>query len=293
MGVRTTGVPIGLVTLVLLIGCAACGSPRPVTAPAAGSSPTPAPQATPLASLTPPPPRTPPSRPGPSSPTALRAVASPPPSIAPSGCPVTLAAQLSSTGGAGQLVTVDAASSGVTVGTVTLWRRSGACWVLAGGPWQGRLGVNGVSDHHHEGDGTTPTGSYGFGSVVYGLAPDPGVRYAFHRLVCGDWWDEDPASPTYNTFQHVACGATPPFSGGSEALWQATTAYQTFAVIDYNANPVVPGAGSGVFFHDDIGHGTAGCVSLPAPQLLTMLRWLDPHQAPRIVIGTDAEIRHF
>jgi L,D-peptidoglycan transpeptidase YkuD (ErfK/YbiS/YcfS/YnhG family) len=188
---------------------------------------------------------------------------------------------------------VDAGSYGASVGTVTLWQRSGACWVVAGGPWQGRLGVNGLSDHHHEGDGTTPTGIYGFGSVVYGLAPDPGVRYTYHHLVCGDWWDEDPASPTYNTFQHLACGTTPAFGGGSEALWQATTAYQTFAVIDYNAHPVVPGAGSGVFFHDDIGHGTAGCVSLPASQLLTLLRWLDPHQAPRIVIGTDAEIRHF
>jgi L,D-peptidoglycan transpeptidase YkuD (ErfK/YbiS/YcfS/YnhG family) len=43
-----------------------------------------------------------------------------------------------------------------------------------------RLGRNGLSDHHVEGDGTTPTGAYGLGPVIYGLAPDPGVRYPYH-----------------------------------------------------------------------------------------------------------------
>ena len=58
--------------------------------------------------------------------------------------------------------------------------------------------------------------------TVYGLDPNPGVRLRYHRLRCGDWWDGDPASPTYNRFRHVACGAEPPFRGGSEALWRAT-----------------------------------------------------------------------
>ena len=85
----------------------------------------------------------------------------------------------------------------------------------------------------------------------------------------------------------------PPFGGGSEALWRATTAYRHFAVVEYNAHPAVPGRGSAIFVHDDIGAPTNGCVSLPQSQLVRLLRWLRPAAHPAIVIGTAAEIRGF
>jgi L,D-peptidoglycan transpeptidase YkuD (ErfK/YbiS/YcfS/YnhG family) len=187
---------------------------------------------------------------------------------------------------AGQLITVEAARAATTTATVRIWRRSGDCWAPAGGPWQGRLGRNGLSDRHREGDGTTPTGAYGIGGVVYGIEPDPGVRARYHRIVCGDWWDGDSGSPTYNRFRHVRCGTSPPFRGGSEPLWRYTRAYRHFAEIRYNADPAVPGRGSAIFLHADTGGPTAGCVSLPAAALGTVLRWLRPAQAPAIVIGT-------
>ena len=55
---------------------------------------------------------------------------------------------------------------------------------------------------------------------MYGNAPNPRVRFHYRRLRCGDWWDEDPCSPTYNSFQHVACGRTPPFAGGTPGMWE-------------------------------------------------------------------------
>jgi hypothetical protein len=81
--------------------------------------------------------------------------------------------------------------------------------LLAGGgwPWSARVGRNGLSASRHEGDGTTPLGTFAFGTTMYGVASDPGVRFRYHRLVCGDWWNEDVSSATYNTFQHVRCGA--------------------------------------------------------------------------------------
>jgi L,D-peptidoglycan transpeptidase YkuD (ErfK/YbiS/YcfS/YnhG family) len=139
------------------------------------------------------------------------------------------------------------------------------------GPWRARVGRNGLSAHHREGDGTTPTGTYGIGSVVYGLDPDPGVSLRYHRLVCGDWWDEDARSATYNTFRHVACGTSPPFRGASEALWRITPAYRLFALIQYNVAPVVPGRGSAIFLHVDTGRATNGCVSLPHNELRSLL----------------------
>jgi L,D-peptidoglycan transpeptidase YkuD (ErfK/YbiS/YcfS/YnhG family) len=180
-----------------------------------------------------------------------------------------------------QLVTVTPAAA--TRASVRLWRRDGDCWRSAAGPWTARLGRNGVSAHHREGDGTTPTGTFAFGPVVYGTAADPGVGVAYHRLACGDWWDEDPRSQTYNTFQHVPCGSVPRFRGASEALWLQTRAYRWFAVIDYNADPAVPGRGSAIFVHVDTGRPTNGCVSLPASRLVELLRWLRP--GARIAIG--------
>jgi L,D-peptidoglycan transpeptidase YkuD (ErfK/YbiS/YcfS/YnhG family) len=150
-----------------------------------------------------------------------------------------------------------------------------------------------LSAHHVEGDGTTPIGAYRIGAVMYGIGANPGVRYRYHQLACGDWWDGDPASPAYNSFQAVGCGTTPPFHGNSEALWMQNVAYQHFVVINYNTGPIVPGAGSAIFLHDDTGSPTNGCVSLPAPQLDTLLRWLNPAAAPLIVIGTDASIARY
>lgn len=160
-----------------------------------------------------------------------------------------------------------------TVATFRLWERAGGCWRVVLGPWTAHLGANGLSAHKREGDGTTPTGTYRFGPVVYGTAPDPGLRLGYHRLVCGDWWDEDPGSPAYNEFVHVPCGRAPPFGGSSEALWRITPQYRYFAVIEYNAHPVVPGRGSAIFLHVAVG-ATAGCVSLPEGELVGLLRRL-------------------
>ena len=174
--------------------------------------------------------------------------------------------------GCTQRITVTAPSSSSTVATLSMSQ----CGKTVLGPWRARVGYRGLSAHHHEGDGTTPLGSFAIGPTVYGLDPKPATRFAYHRLRCGDWWDEDPRSPTYNRFRHVACGATPPFGGGSEALWRATVAYREFAVIEYNVAPAVPGRGSGIFLHDDTGHATNGCVSLPRPELLRLLGLLRP-----------------
>jgi len=175
-------------------------------------------------------------------------------------------------------------AAGARSATATLTVRECGKRVL--GPWRARVGRNGLSAHHREGDGTTPTGTFGIGPVVYGLDPNPGLRLRYHRLVCGDWWDEDARSPTYNTFRHVACGTSTPFRGGSEALWRITPAYRLFALIQYNVAPIVPGRGSAIFLHVDTGRATNGCVSLPLGELRGLLRRLRPGAA--ISVATSA-----
>jgi L,D-peptidoglycan transpeptidase YkuD (ErfK/YbiS/YcfS/YnhG family) len=213
--------------------------------------------------------------------------------LLPAACTNNLAERLKTTEGAGQLVTVGAANFQTSDAEVTLWQRKGPCWELAAGPWAGLIGENGFSNHHREGDGTTPTGIYRFGPVVYGNAPNPGFRGRYHHLVCGDWWDEDPASAGYNTFQHVPCGQSPPFGGDSEALWRETNYYPSLAFIEYNAHPAVPYAGSAIFLHADTGTATTGCVSIPLGELNEFLRWLDPARLPTIAMAPTGELASF
>jgi L,D-peptidoglycan transpeptidase YkuD (ErfK/YbiS/YcfS/YnhG family) len=205
-------------------------------------------------------------------------------------CPPNLASRLAETREAEQLVTVVAPSKPATSASLRLWRKAGECWLAAGGPWPARLGRNGLSENRREGDKTTPIGAFGFQRVIYGVGPNPGVRYAYHRIVCGDWWVEDPRSPFYNRFRHVRCGAKPPFRTTSEDMSRSPTSYRHLAVIDFNTHPIVPGRGSGIFLHVSTGRPTLGCISVPRAQLVAVLRWLDPAASPLIVIGTARTI---
>jgi len=194
------------------------------------------------------------------------------------------------TGSATQLITVVASSRASTQGRLRLWVKRGGCWHTSAGPWWAWLGGNGTSPAKREGDRRTPSGIFGFLPTMYGLSASPGVRYRYHRIVCGDWWVEDPASPYYNRFRHVRCGSTPPFRTTSEDMSRSPTAYRHLAVIAYNTSPVVPGRGSGIFLHVSTRRPTLGCVSLPRPQLVATLRWLRPAAAPLIAIGTAADL---
>jgi L,D-peptidoglycan transpeptidase YkuD (ErfK/YbiS/YcfS/YnhG family) len=212
------------------------------------------------------------------------------PGPATAACPPTIANQISAGDGT-QLVTVVVPRRSSTQGELRLWKKSGECWAAVAEPWTAWVGGRGVSPSKREGDRRTPAGAFGFGRTMYGVAPNPGVRYRYHRVVCGDWWVEDPRSPWYNQFRHVRCGANPPFTVVSDDMSRSPTAYRHLAVIDYNTSPVVPGRGSGIFLHASTGRPTLGCVSLPIPQLLRTLRWLRPSSRPTIAIGTPADLR--
>ena len=123
--------------------------------------------------------------------------------------------QLTSTGDARQVVTVDAPSASSTTATLVAWENDGQGWYQALPAMPAVDGANGwlPAASRVEGDNTTPEGLYSFGTTLYGTEPNPGTLSAYHQLVCGDWWDEDSSSPTYNTFEHVACGTTPPYAG--------------------------------------------------------------------------------
>jgi L,D-peptidoglycan transpeptidase YkuD (ErfK/YbiS/YcfS/YnhG family) len=186
-----------------------------------------------------------------------------------------------------QVIVVTATSYQTSYATLETFAKVDGRWNPVSAALSARIGSQFFSDQHVEGVPTTPTGVYSIGPTMYGIAANPGVRYPYHRLVANDWWNENPNSSAYNTFQHTATNP----GGLSEALWQETPAYTHFAVITYNMPPnvakPVPNAGSGIFLHEfsrTPSGPTAGCVSLSHADLVSVLRWLDPAAQPRIVM---------
>lgn len=286
--IRPAALRTVLVTTVALLALvvAACAGPGRPTA-AGPPSPSPAQAVVPAPSVSPTaaPSSSAPAKPTPAPSSSARKAAPPTARATPA---TTIADRLRTLpANTTQVVIVHAPTSATTYATLETFTKVGKVWQRAYPPMAARIGSLGFSDNHKEAVPTTPVGVYGFGPTMYGINADPGVRYAYHHLVSGDWWDENPSSPNYNTFQH---GSDP--GGVSEALWQATVAYQYFAFITFNV-PAIPGKGSGIFLHVGTGGPTAGCVSLAETNLLTVLRWLDPAKHPRIVLSPDSELHKF
>jgi L,D-peptidoglycan transpeptidase YkuD (ErfK/YbiS/YcfS/YnhG family) len=182
-----------------------------------------------------------------------------------------------------QLITVSAASYGGTYATLTAYRRSAGHWRPVLGPWTARIGRGGFAPpgRKREGDGRTPSGTFGFG-FFFGVLANPGVRFGYRQSQPYDFWDDDPASPRYNEWVDQR-RADP----GRSPEPMDVSGYDYGAVIAYNTART-PGLGSGIFLHVNIGIATAGCVTLPMSELLSVLRWLDPARSPRIRMGVGA-----
>jgi L,D-peptidoglycan transpeptidase YkuD (ErfK/YbiS/YcfS/YnhG family) len=198
-----------------------------------------------------------------------------------------IADHLGAEGGAGQLIVVEVSALGDTYAQLQAFDRVGGAWVAAFAPVTARLGRNGISAHHMEGDGTTPAGTFTM-TEAFGNSPNPGTHLPYRPVHVNDEWVSDSTSRYYNTWQ---VGPANGRWSSSEKLWTFTTAYAYAVVIDYNRFPVVPYRGDGIFLHVQTGSPTSGCVAIDRGELVSIMRWLDPSKAPRIAIGTDALLR--
>lgn len=274
---------VGVMVVVLSAGCGGTGRSPVADEPVVSASPTAAVSSpSPTVSVTPTHAPSPVHRSSPSpsrhpSETATH-------HIGPSGSPVD---HLIGVGDATQVVSVIASGYGTTYATVTAYQKTASGWRVALGPWSARIGRNGFapSGQKREGDGRTPTGSFGF-SFFFGVEPAPsGLRYEWRHASTYDVWDDDPSSPRYNEWvdtRYADAGASP------EPMHQVP-AYDAAAVIAYNTART-PGLGSAIFFHTSHDSATAGCVSVPYDDVVALLRWLDPRHSPRIIMGTRSAV---
>jgi L,D-peptidoglycan transpeptidase YkuD (ErfK/YbiS/YcfS/YnhG family) len=188
------------------------------------------------------------------------------------------------TANAQQVITVVAPSWGATRAGLQAWNRTGQGWVKTGPEVSAWLGYAGMTPNAREGYNGTPVGSFGL-TQAFGNFSDPGTPMPYFQASANDWWDGDSKSPTYNSHQRCAAASCPFHTSESENLHDADWVYGYAVVIDYNMSPMVPGRGSAFFLHVTENKPTQGCVSIPQPELVRILQWLDPAKHPRIIMG--------
>ena len=200
-----------------------------------------------------------------------------------------LVQQLKDVGSAQQVVIVTSSSWSTDVATLQTFEKDAGVWRAVFPAMAANIGRDGFSADKHEGDLRTPAGKYGFGTM-FGQQASPGVKFPYRVADAKSVWVDDPSSPYYNTWREDVA-----LSEGEDLANKKSygTAYAYAVDIAYNTNPVVPGKGSAIFLHVSTGGGTAGCVSIAQPNLLKVLRWLDPARSPVIVMAPTSAIRQY
>jgi L,D-peptidoglycan transpeptidase YkuD (ErfK/YbiS/YcfS/YnhG family) len=197
-----------------------------------------------------------------------------------------------STGSASEVITVVAISTSSTTATLQAWDKSGGGWTRHGAAVEAHLGSAGLTTHASEQAAATPIGSFAM-SRAFGHDANPGTALPYHQTTPADWWVSQYGgayASIYNTMQ--TCSSSCPFdtsdsaSNPNEHLFYETPFYNYAVVIEYNTTaPIVQDGGSAFFLHVTNGAPTAGCVSIPQPNLVSIMQWLNPADSPRILIG--------
>ncbi|RJQ81800.1 hypothetical protein D5S17_04305 [Pseudonocardiaceae bacterium YIM PH 21723] len=188
-----------------------------------------------------------------------------------------------------QVITVVAEQPADTRGRLQRWERVPGGWQPVGEPVPADLGRNGMSPHTREGLAATPMGGFAV-NRSFGSLADPGTTLPYVRTEPADWWISEPG-PLYNTYQRCVANCRFALGEPNEHLSYAQPFYRYAAVIEYNTDPVAQGAGSAFFLHVTAHEPTQGCVAVPEPDMVALLRWLNPAAAPRILIGTRSTSR--
>lgn len=201
------------------------------------------------------------------------------------GQPLPLAAD---TGTASQVITVVARNASATTAQLREWTKVPGGWQPVSANIPANLGTAGLTAHPSESLSATPIGSFTL-TQAFGHDANPGTALPYLRTTPDDWWISEPG-PLYNTHQRCAsnCGfdTSSSASNPNEHLYYETPYYDYAVVIDYNTAPrITPGAGSAFFLHVTTGAPTQGCIAIPVDDLLPLMRWLNPADTPRIVIG--------
>jgi L,D-peptidoglycan transpeptidase YkuD (ErfK/YbiS/YcfS/YnhG family) len=185
-----------------------------------------------------------------------------------------------------QVISVTTKHYGSVHAKVQAFQKTATGWHLVYGPWSSWIGRNGFAKpgQKREGDGKVPSGSYHF-SYFFGVAANPGVHYRWRHASSHDYWDDDSTSARYNRWVNARRHSP----GASPEPLHVSPSYDDVAAIAYNTKRT-PYLGSAIFLHVTHHSPTSGCVALARGHVVALLRWLQPRDHARIVMGRTATV---
>jgi L,D-peptidoglycan transpeptidase YkuD (ErfK/YbiS/YcfS/YnhG family) len=136
-----------------------------------------------------------------------------------------------------------------------------------------------------EGDNKAPAGIFGLGPA-FGYAPKSAARWIklpYVPLTKNSEGIDDPRSRYYNKLVDRSKVARVDWRS-SEHMLRADTLYKWGVVVAHNPS-ATPSAGSCIFLHvwKNSRSATAGCTAIAEPDLVNLLRWLDPARRPVLI----------
>jgi L,D-peptidoglycan transpeptidase YkuD (ErfK/YbiS/YcfS/YnhG family) len=141
------------------------------------------------------------------------------------------------------------------------------------------IGANGIKQNKKEGDSSTPSGVFSFGSIFYRKDRIPFINSSIKSIPIEKnmFWSDNPKSKYYNkliNFNDKTC----------EILYKEDKTYDIFLVVNYNTKPILKHKGSAIFMHIAKGNyePTKGCIALKKNCLLNILKYLSPKDKIKI-----------
>lgn len=206
-----------------------------------------------------------------------------------------------------QAVVVTSAGWDAVRGTLQRYERVKGEWQRVGEPVAvvvGRSGMawgRGVVEskdglQKKEGDGRSPAGVFGlgtlFGQASKELASEQKFLMPYTAMTANHQCVDDPSSRYYNQIVDRSRLLVVDWHSAEEMLLPGG-AYKWGAVVEHNV-PAKALGGSCIFLHladtdKDPPSGTLGCTAMKEPQLLEVLRWLDPKKRPVLIEMPSAE----
>jgi L,D-peptidoglycan transpeptidase YkuD (ErfK/YbiS/YcfS/YnhG family) len=175
---------------------------------------------------------------------------------------------------ANQVIIVTGTGIDAPTSTVVLWQRTPNGW-QAGPNWPAHNGFAGWSADHTDNDLRSPIGVFTL-TDAGGLRADPGSKLPYHQgngfSIGGKGLDGEPLAGAFDYVIAINYNRLP---GRNPLDWTM---------------PMGAQRGGHIWFHVDHGGPTHGCVSLPADDMITLLRTLDPAQHPVVVMGDAASL---